>query len=603
MRSLRNSLVLIIAWLLVACGSTGSSPPDNPKLVIYDEVPIGSLVITEIQAHPNSGRPEFVEFFHSGEEAIDLVGCQIVDSGNQEHRHSITESLVVEPGTWLLASASASLGADPEDLPTDIQWSEIEIGESDSSEQLALNCPDGTGARHTIDRVDIDWAGLGLRQGHSWQLDGPPDAEANDSPDQWCEAPTEISVVYAVINGQPDYGTPGGESFCLNLEGVPPTEAGQVVITELLVGQFPGLREWFELHNPTDFDLELEGCLLGDASAAEPEQSNVHTLERNIGETVIPSGGYLLLAKSGVDLTEDASVLAHYPYSSLIFNNSGEQLLWLDCPIGVGGPMIRIDEVTYDWDPFGTAFQGRSLSLDPGAAGAEGNDDPEAWCLASDDSLYWTLEDGKDTFEARGSPGTANPDCPVADPPPAAGEVVFTEILVHSAGAEIGHNEEWFELLNLADHAVSFEGCLIRHENTNGIEDDPIDPAFPLAVAPGAYAVFVRSSASDTIACDLPYDHAYGNNISFGNDAPQTLSLVCGSPEESVLVDTISFNGDLEGFQPGFPRQLLATAEDATLNDEAANWCVAAEAASYSWSCTVGADSNYGTPGGSSSCQ
>ena len=114
------------------------------------------------------------------------------------------------------------------------------------------------------------------------------------------------------------------------------------------------------------------------------------------------------------------------------------------------------------------------------------------------------------------------------------------------------------------------------------------------------YAVFVKSTASDTIDCGLPYDYAYGSNLSFNNDDLESLSLICLDPVgEEILIDSVSFAG---GFEPGIPWQLRSDRESATQNDDSSSWCSDLETTGYTWSCTVGSDTNYGTPGAPSTC-
>jgi hypothetical protein len=441
-----------------------------------------------------------------------------------------------------------------------------------------------------------------IRRGHSWQLAGESDAQSNDNPDNWCIAPSDSEAVYEVNDGVPDYGSPMESSLCRDLDGQPTTEVGQLVINEILIDEFSGLREWFEIYNPGEEDRDLAGCTLGDAAAAEPDNSQTHLVEEDQGETVVAAGGYLLMAKSGFDVTDDSSVLAQYSYSSVSFNNSEDQLLWIDCPADGTGETVRIDSVLYNWGFFGSEFEGRSLLLDPGAADAESNDLEDSWCLASEGVPYWSDKDDEETSDAWGTPGYANDPCPVSDPSPAAGDLVFTEVLAHSAGSSIGHNEEWIELLNLSEQTLSLDGCLLVNEDNGGTSEHRIEPVFGLPVAAGEYIVLVRSSAEDSIACGLPQAYSYGNNISFNNAAPEFLSLVCGPEESPVLVDSISFDGGTESFEPGMPRQLRIDAEDPTLNDDPSNWCVSAAAKTFPWSCSIEDETNYGTPASPSNC-
>jgi len=593
--------------LAVGCGTTTGGPPPDPGITIYDAVPAGSIVITEIQADPNPMRPQFLEFEVVSDEEITLLGCQLTDSGNQEHRLSITEDLIVQPGQRFLASEGTSLGspewldqADP--LPVLLPWEDMALSPTDPTEEISLNCPDGTGARHVIDKVSFDWEGMAIRRGHSWQLSGKVDTESNDNPEHWCVAPSDAEAVYGMDDGLPDYGTPMESSLCRDLNGQPTTETGQLVLNEILIDEFSGLREWFEIYNPGEEDRELAGCTLGDAAAADPGNSQTHLFEPSQGETVVAAGGYLLMAKSGFDVTSDGSILAQYSYRSVSFNNSEDQLLWIDCPAPDTGEAVRIDSIAYNWGAFGSEFEGRSLLLDPSAADTESNDLDESWCLASAGVPYWSVEDGEKTTEAWGSPGYANDPCPTSAPSPAAGELVFTEVLAHSAGSSIGHNEEWIELLNRSEQALSLDDCLLVNEDNSGLSEHRIEPVFGLPVAAGEYIVLVRSSAEDSIACGLPKAYSYSNNISFNNSDPEQLSLLCGPQESPVLVDSISFDGGAENFEPGMSRQLRTDSEDPTLNDDPNNWCVSAAVEDFPWSCSVDEDTNYGTPGGPSNC-
>lgn len=597
----------LIAPLGTGCETTTGGPPPGPGVTIYDAVPVGSIVITEIQANPNPMRPQFLEFQVVSDEAITLLGCQLTDSGTHEHRLSITEGLTVEPGQRFLASEGSELGTPswldkPDPLSVLLPWDDMALSPTDPTEEISLNCPDGTGARHVIDKVTFDWEDMAIRRGHSWQLAGDANAQSNDDPGNWCVAPSDSEAVYGLNDGVPDYGSPMGSTLCRDLQGQPTTEAGQLVINEILIDEFSGLREWFEIYNPGEEDRDLAGCTLGDATAAEPENSQTHLVDSAQGETVVAAGGYLLMSKSGFDLTNDGSVLSHYSYSSVSFNNSEDQLLWIDCPEDGTDEAVRIDTVTYNWSAFGSEFEGRSLLLDPGAADAESNDLDESWCLASVGAPYWVNEAEEEAVDAWGTPGSANDPCPLSNPSPVAGEMVFTEILARSAGSAIGHNEEWIELLNLSEQTLSLDGCLLANEDDGGSSEHRIEPVFGLPVAAGEYVVLVRTSAADSIACGLPQIYSYGNSIGFNNTDFEQLSLLCGPKENPVLVDSISFDGGTESFEPGMPRQLRVDAEDPTLNDDPSNWCVSAAPEDFPWSCSVEDETNYGTPGSPSNC-
>lgn len=594
-----RSSALSLALLLSAC-PTGGPGGDDDDLGSLDEVEVGALVITEILARPNSGRPEYIELVSTGEDPVRLFGCQIVDGGTSPNEYTITVDTDIEPGERLLFGAAEFLGADEGELETVASWgSEITLNQGDPTESVGISCPDGAGARQLIDEVAFDWSGLGIAQGRSWQLVAAPDATTNDDPANWCAAPAQDDAIYATVEDEPDYGTPGAETVCETLFGERPSAPGDVVISEILVDDFATTREWFELHNPGTEPLDLRGCTLNDAPLAGGDPAT-HTLDAEVGDTGIPAGGYLLLAKSSTAVTPGdkvhQAVAADYAYSSLGFNNSADQRLWIECP--VGDNLVLIDEIAYDWGDFGSDFKGRSIALDPGALTDLANDDPANWCLAGDDQLFYTYDDEGDLFNSWGTPGLANPPCPVPDPPPAAGDLVFTEILVKSA---IGQFEEWVELKSVAGTRVGLDGCRFRNVNADGSDGEyTIESPLGVPVDPGQYVVFANNSADESLACGLPALANYGaTSMRFSDAAEETVELWCPSPAGDVLVDSIAFDG---GFESGIPWQLSADSETAAANDDGANWCHDAVTAAWTWSCTVDLGTNYGTPGGPSTC-
>ena len=598
----RTSATPLLILILSACGSpTGDD--DDAGIPVLDEVDVGSLVITEIQPNPNSGRPEWVELTSVAAGPIELIGCQLTDGGATPHSWDVLDSEEVAAGQRIVFASDPFLGATEGEWPADFVWGDdLAMNQQDDSEYVALLCPDGTGTRQEIDRVAFNWGSLGVRRGHSWQLTGEPDAFTNDEPANWCEAPSQPDTTIAVVEGSTDYGTPGASSVCETPAGPSPDSAGDVVISEILVANFTGLREWFELHNPGTQTYDLRGCQIIDESVAGGGEPDTETLDAEEGTTVLPAGGYLLFASAGTDVTSDGSLTADYPYSgSISFNNSELQRLTFSCP--VGPTLVAIDEVIYDWGTFGTEWGGRSLSVDVGHLDAEDNDELGNWCLAATDDVYWTTTTG-DPPEARsayGTPGAPNPACPVPLPHPVAGALVITEIMVYSA-SEIGSNEEWFELKNLSNHDVGLAGCTIRTQvGADPPDDDLIDDPQGFDVAAGAYAVLVKSSAVDTLACLLPWSYQYGAALNFLNSDPQTLSLLCPGSVGLDPIDAVAYDG---GFTEGLSWQLKRSAESPISNDSAANWCTDTPTAAWSWTCTAGdpPETNKGTPGQPSTC-
>lgn len=591
---------LLGALCLAACENTGPGDDDTGPSVL-DEIPVGAFVITEFQPNPNASRPEFIEVLNPGAAARSLLGCRVRDGGTSTHEYEILESVNIDAGQRFVFASAPFLGASEGEHPANLSWGDdLALNQQDDTESVSIACPDGTGSLQTIDEVVFNWGDLDVERGRSLQWSGAADAFANDELSQWCPAPATPEALYATVEGDGDYGTPGADSICPPPPGPRPAAPGDVVISELLISDFDGLREWFEIHNPTATSWDLRDCEIGDAPAVGSSEPDRHTFSTDQGTTTLEPGGYLLLSKTDRAVTGDGSLQADYAYAGgITFNNSELQRLWIGCPVGAN--VVTIDEVLYDWGAFSSSFQGSSLSVDPAALSAEGNDDLNRWCLARAEDSYFTTTSGTppETFVARGTPGGANPPCPVADPYPLVGELVITELMVASSSG-VGTNEEWVEIKNVSGHPVGLDGCTLRDDSGDGAPDlHTIDAPQGLSVPAGDYAVLVKSSASDSIACGLPQDYLYGTNLSFLNDEPETFAILCPGAAGDTVIDQVAYDG---GFTSGHSWQLRRASETAAGNDSAANWCNDAVGAAWTWNCTVDGDTNRGTPGAASTC-
>lgn len=589
-----------LLFVLSALGCDGTNPGDDDDgPSVPDEVQVGSIVITEFQPNPNSSRPEFIEVQNVSDSVIELRACQLQDGGTSAHTFDILQEVSIEPGQRFVFASAPSLGATEGELPANLSWGDdLALNQQDDTETITLACPDGTGARHGIDTVAFAWGDLDVDRGRSLQFPGPADAFANDDITQWCPAAPES--VYAVVEGTPDLGTPGAENICPPPPGPRPAAPGDLVITEVLVSDFTGLREWFEVYNPTASAWDLQDCQIGDVAATGSSEADLHTFDPEQGRTSIAAGEYLLLSKTETVVVSDGSVVADYAYAGgITFNNDGLQRLWIACPTGAS--VVTIDEVLYDWGTWGTEFSGYSLAVDPSALDAEANDDLGRWCLARTEDSYFTTTTGTppETLVARGTPGAANPPCPVPDPYPLVGELVITEMMIASSSG-VGTNEEWVEVKNVSNHRIGLDGCTLRDDSGDGAPDvHDIDAPLGLSIAPGAYAVLAKSSASDSLACGLPDAYLYGTNLSFLNDAAETFAVLCPGAAGSTVIDQVMYDG---GFTSGHSWQLRRGSETAAGNDSPGNWCNDVVGAAWTWTCTVDGDTNRGTPGAQSTC-
>lgn len=164
-----------------------------------------------------------------------------------------------------------------------------------------------------------------------------------------------------------------------------PTAAGDLVFTE--IAKNPASQgdaaEWFELHDPTDAAMRLDGCVISD------EGGESFTLEPDL---IVAAGGYLVFG-SNLDPEPNGGFVPDVRYEGMVLANEADELV-LTCA------GVVIDRVA--WDAAWPALSGRAMSLGASPPTATNNDDAGAWCDAP--SRYG---DGTNF----GSPRRANPPC------------------------------------------------------------------------------------------------------------------------------------------------------------------------------------------------
>ena len=181
-----------------------------------------------------------------------------------------------------------------------------------------------------------------------------------------------------------DKGTPGATNVACADYSRRPTEAGALVITEIMkdpVGS-DTTDEWVELYNPASQEYELGGCTFSDAGAD-------HTIS---GSVVIQSGAYLLFGRGDVTYTTE-----DYRWGAFGLNNTGSESVVLTCDD------IEIDRVDFASTGGWPTGAGIALSLDDNAISHTLNDAAVNWCGAA------TPVSGSADY---GTPATANPSCP-----------------------------------------------------------------------------------------------------------------------------------------------------------------------------------------------
>ncbi|MGH7272491.1 MAG: lamin tail domain-containing protein [Polyangiaceae bacterium] len=140
--------------------------------------------------------------------------------------------------------------------------------------------------------------------------------------------------------------------------------------------------------------------------------------------------------------------------------------------------------------------------------------------------------DADDDTGPEADPGDSGADDTVSVTPPAAGDLVISEVMFAPSGPE--PEAEWFEIYNAASAARLLSGLTIRdgYLDTHIIAGNP-----PVILGPGAYALLVRDAATATLervpAGAITYEYGTGlantDGIELDDGDESDLSLWSGN--------------------------------------------------------------------------
>ncbi len=180
------------------------------------------------------------------------------------------------------------------------------------------------------------------------------------------------------------------DETCVDGACVRAPRAGELVITEIMANPGGGDsgREWFEIHNLSATPQQLAGLTLSDDGSDSLEIWTTHS---------IPPGGYAVIGAS--DSATPTVDVAWSDWGSFSLSNNDDEI-----ELSFGGGFI--DAVTWGpgADPAWIRPDGASMSLDTDALDANDNNFSVNWCAGQTE--YGPSDD-------LGSPGEANPTCPV----------------------------------------------------------------------------------------------------------------------------------------------------------------------------------------------
>lgn len=354
-------------------GTPGSANDTCPTYTQLSTVSYGDLIITEIMMDPvNTAdyRGEWFEIYNNTNNEILLNGLRVNCGGSTGF--TVTSNLSISPNehTLFAVRSNSATNGGMSNVDQGYSYSSCSMGYTDS---VSIS-----NSSNLIDRVSWNTS-FSVGPGKSMSL-GTLDADLNDSSIYWCEAANNYGIG--------DLGTPGvSNPTCPNpTMGVSSLGAGDLVVSEIMtnptqVADFRG--EWFEIYNPSGFDINLNGL------AVSSSGNGGFTVDDDV---VINNGDFAIFAVNANPNRNGGltNIDFIYSYASLSFARKDDITLSADG--------TQIDSVTITSNhPNGV---GASLSLDTLSATA--NNFANNWCESS--STY-----GLGDF---GTPNASNDSCP-----------------------------------------------------------------------------------------------------------------------------------------------------------------------------------------------
>ncbi len=321
-------------------------------------VSIGSVIITEIMFNPDAvsdSNGEWFEIYNTTDAEINLNGWRIEDDGTSSEGFTISTDLII-PSNGYLFFANNGDGATNGGLPT-----------PDYTYSSSLTLGNGTDGLQIISEgVQVDlviWDNGNLfpfPSGKSISLrTDKANSDDNDFGYNWCSGTTAY--------GDGDMGTPG----TVNDACVACANEGDVIISEIMRNPVTpeGEREWIELYNTTDSDINLKSWrvaddnLVGEGFSIKPADN---------ADLILPAKGYLVFSNNS-DQNLNGGVTPDYVYDPSLTLGNGTDGLQLFCNANL------VDVVVWD---NGTTFpntDGKSMSLMVDKLDFASNDDGSNW--------------------------------------------------------------------------------------------------------------------------------------------------------------------------------------------------------------------------------
>jgi len=230
----------------------------------------------------------------------------------------------------------------------------------------------------------VSFTDLSLNEPTSWQWtfeSGTPATSTEQNPTVTYNTSGTYSVTLVISNA---FGT--DELILEDYITVSEEEQGNLMITEIMQNPTTdpdGDGEWFELYNPTNIDINLNGWTLKD------NYSDAHTIDIDI---FVPSKGFAVLGRNSNQST-NGGYICEYQYTNFILANGDDEIILID------PDEVEVDRIEYDGGPNWPDPNGYSMIFTGTAT--ENNNDFTNWTTATLRELTFTGTSGD-----KGSPGT-----------------------------------------------------------------------------------------------------------------------------------------------------------------------------------------------------
>ncbi|MCA9561349.1 MAG: lamin tail domain-containing protein, partial [Myxococcales bacterium] len=514
----------------------------------------GDIVITEIMYDPHDPlddvNAEWIELHNPTDGDLRLDGCTLADAANQ----NTLGRLVVPAGGYVLLGRSDDL-----DLNGGLVFDALfDFGLNNGGETISLTCEDTL-----IDTVTYDDGGdFPDAQRASLSLDpASTDADANDAGARWC-----LGQMAYFADGAPHLGSPGL-----------PNPACPVPDAEI---------DWCRFQFPPEIRADAGSQLTAFGLVYEAgitDRTDATDVDPGVrGQAGFGPEGQPDDAWTWVDAQPNPAWNAAARNEP---NNDEYQATFTVPAPGAyhmayrfsrdGGATWKLCDLTGSDDGYAPANAARLTSLASPCEAEACEAPPAATCDADGLTRLTYAAPGVCNVVGGAAECTyaaARTDCSLDGgvcvdgacrngfAAPAAGEVIFTEIMYDPHGDLQDSQAEWFELHNRADTPRTLHNCVVA----DGANEAPV---VGLNLEAGAYAVFARSADPEVNGGLVP-DHLFPFGL---NNDGEPLTLRCGGVE----IDTVTY--DVGGAFPAARQASLSldpAFTDAAANDDGASWCL-----------------------------